>query len=51
MRLYWTEFVKSNFLLQNLRKILLVDFDVHHGDGSQDIFLDDDSVLFISVHR
>ncbi|CAN6290451.1 unnamed protein product [Urochloa humidicola] len=35
----------------NIKKILVVDFDVHHGDGSQDIFYDDDSVLFISVHR
>lgn len=51
MCIYWNEFLKSNLLLQNLRKILIVDFDVHHGDISQDIFLDDDSVLFVSVYR
>lgn len=40
--------------LQNERdigRILIVDFDVHHGNGSQDIFYDDDSVFFCSLHR
>lgn len=32
-------------------RILMVDFDVHHGNGSQDIFYDDDSVYFYSIHR
>ncbi len=31
-------------------KVAIVDFDVHHGNGTQDIFFEDDSVLFISVH-
>ena len=26
------------------------DYDVHHGNGTQDIFYEDDSVLFVSVH-
>ena len=29
----------------------LVDFDVHHGNGSQAVFLEDPSVLFASVHQ
>lgn len=33
-----------------VERILIVDFDVHHGNGTQDIFYDDDSVLFISLH-
>eukprot|EP01063_Lacrimia_lanifica_P005873 TRINITY_DN1353_c0_g1_i1.p1 TRINITY_DN1353_c0_g1~~TRINITY_DN1353_c0_g1_i1.p1 ORF type:complete len:537 (+),score=145.40 TRINITY_DN1353_c0_g1_i1:71-1681(+) len=33
------------------RRIAIVDFDVHHGDGTQAIFEDDPSVLFISLHR
>lgn len=33
-----------------LKKVAIVDFDVHHGNGTQDIFYDDDSVLFISTH-
>ena len=32
-------------------KILIVDWDVHHGNGTQDTFYDDDSVLFFSVHQ
>ncbi len=33
------------------KKILIVDFDVHHGNGTQDIFYRDDSVFYLSVHR
>jgi acetoin utilization deacetylase AcuC-like enzyme len=32
-------------------RILIVDFDVHHGNGTQDIFYRDDSVFYLSVHR
>jgi acetoin utilization deacetylase AcuC-like enzyme len=31
-------------------KILIIDFDVHHGNGTQQIFYADPSVLFISLH-
>ncbi|BAM40823.1 uncharacterized protein TOT_030000085 [Theileria orientalis strain Shintoku] len=34
-----------------LRRVAIVDWDVHHGNGTQDIFYDDDSVCFISLHR
>lgn len=34
-----------------LTKILIVDFDVHHGNGTQDIFYEDPSVLYFSIHR
>lgn len=33
------------------RKIAVVDTDVHHGDGTQDIFYDDPDVLYISFHQ
>lgn len=33
------------------RKIAIVDFDVHHGNGTQAIFENDPSVLFISSHQ
>ena len=33
----------------NVKRILIIDFDVHHGNGTQDIFYEDDSVLFIST--
>lgn len=34
----------------DLKRVAIIDFDVHHGNGTQDIFFEDDSVLFISVH-
>ena len=34
-----------------LSRVLLVDFDVHHGNGTQDIFYEDPSVLYFSVHQ
>ncbi len=34
-----------------LKRILIVDFDVHHGNGTQDIFYDDPDVLFFSAHQ
>lgn len=33
-----------------VKRVAIVDYDVHHGNGTQDIFFEDDSVLFISVH-
>ena len=33
------------------KKIAIVDTDVHHGDGTQDIFWHDPDVLFISFHQ
>ena len=40
--------------LQNrysLKRILIVDFDVHHGNGTQDIFYEDGSIFYFSVHQ
>jgi acetoin utilization deacetylase AcuC-like enzyme len=34
-----------------LERILIVDFDVHHGNGTQEIFYDDPRVAFVSIHR
>jgi acetoin utilization deacetylase AcuC-like enzyme len=34
-----------------LSKIVVFDFDVHHGNGTDDAFHADDSVLYISVHQ
>eukprot|EP01025_Chloroclados_australasicus_P035223 TRINITY_DN3592_c0_g1_i4.p1 TRINITY_DN3592_c0_g1~~TRINITY_DN3592_c0_g1_i4.p1 ORF type:complete len:454 (-),score=62.57 TRINITY_DN3592_c0_g1_i4:650-1882(-) len=34
-----------------LKKIAIFDFDIHHGNGTHDMFYDDDSVLFISTHQ
>lgn len=32
-------------------RILIVDWDVHHGNGTQDVFYDDPSVFFLSLHQ
>jgi acetoin utilization deacetylase AcuC-like enzyme len=34
-----------------LGRVAIVDWDVHHGNGTQDIFWDDDTVLFVSLHE
>jgi acetoin utilization deacetylase AcuC-like enzyme len=34
-----------------IKRIAVIDTDVHHGDGSQEIFWDDPDVLFISFHQ
>jgi acetoin utilization deacetylase AcuC-like enzyme len=38
----------SNF---GLRRVLIVDFDVHHGNGTQDAFYADPEVLYFSTHQ
>ncbi|CAN5825378.1 histone deacetylase [soil metagenome] len=32
-------------------RVLIVDFDVHHGNGTQDVFYEDPTVLFFSTHQ
>ncbi|KIY67734.1 Arginase/deacetylase [Cylindrobasidium torrendii FP15055 ss-10] len=34
-----------------VKRILIVDWDIHHGNGTQTAFYDDPSVLYISLHR
>lgn len=34
-----------------IKKILIVDWDVHHGNGTQDIFDDDPSIFYFSTHQ
>ena len=34
-----------------MARVLLLDWDVHHGNGTQQIFDDDPSVLYVSLHR
>ena len=45
--------VGANYLLEKykLNKIAIIDFDVHHGNGTQDIFYDNEKVLYISTHQ
>ncbi len=34
-----------------LDRVLIVDFDVHHGNGTQEVFWEDERVAFFSIHR
>ncbi len=45
--------VGANYLIEKYKynKIAIIDFDVHHGNGTQDIFFDNKKVLFISTHQ
>jgi len=36
---------------QGAERVLIVDFDVHHGNGTQDIFWTDETVMFLSLHQ
>lgn len=36
---------------RGLKRVAIVDFDVHHGNGTQDIFWDDPRVMFVSSHQ
>ncbi|MCC7018854.1 MAG: histone deacetylase [Ardenticatenales bacterium] len=36
---------------RGIGRVLIVDFDVHHGNGTQEIFVDDGSVVFVSSHE
>ena len=36
---------------RDFKKILILDWDAHHGDGTQEIFYDEDGVLFVSLHQ
>jgi len=45
--------VGANYLINKykLKKVAIIDFDVHHGNGTQDIFYDNEKVLYISTHQ
>jgi acetoin utilization deacetylase AcuC-like enzyme len=36
---------------RSLQRVLIMDWDVHHGNGTQDIFYNDASVVYISLHK
>jgi len=45
--------VGTNYLIKKYKykKIAIIDFDVHHGNGTQDIFYENEKVLYISIHQ
>jgi acetoin utilization deacetylase AcuC-like enzyme len=43
--------VTARTLVAAGERVAIVDWDVHHGNGTQDVFYDDPSVLYISLHE
>jgi acetoin utilization deacetylase AcuC-like enzyme len=43
--------VRHAIAVHGIERVLLADFDVHHGNGSQDVFQDDPQVLMCSVYE
>lgn len=45
--------VAAQYAVKNhgLKRVLIVDWDIHHGNGTQHIFEKDPQVLYISIHR
>ena len=41
-------FLQSRY---KIKKVAIIDFDVHHGNGTQEIFYEDDTVLYGSIHQ
>ncbi|KAF9420195.1 Histone deacetylase hda1 [Podila epigama] len=51
--LYNNVAIAARYLQKNfgLRKIFILDWDVHHGNGTQKAFIDDPDVVYCSIHR
>ncbi len=43
--------VATAWALTKVGRVAIVDFDCHHGNGTQDIFLGNERVLFVSLHQ
>jgi len=41
-------YLQSNY---DIKKVAIIDFDVHHGNGTQEIFYNDETVLYGSIHQ
>ncbi len=43
--------VKYALSRHHLKRVAVIDFDVHHGNGTQDLVWNDDRILFVSSHQ
>lgn len=41
----------AHALERGISRVMIIDWDVHHGNGTQDAFYDSDQVLFVSLHQ
>lgn len=37
--------------VHGLQRVLIIDFDVHHGNGTNDMFYEDPNVYYLSTHQ
>ena len=42
---------KYALLKEGINKVAIIDFDVHHGNGTEDLVKDDPNILFFSIHQ
>ena len=45
--------ITANYLIKKykFKKIAIIDFDVHHGNGSQEIFYNNPNIMYCSMHE
>ena len=43
--------IAAQYAADKGKKVLIFDWDIHHGDGTQDIFYNSNQVLYMSLHR
>jgi acetoin utilization deacetylase AcuC-like enzyme len=43
--------IAAAFLLEEGQRVAIVDWDVHHGNGTQDLFYEDPRLLYVSLHE
>jgi len=43
--------IATKYLLEHGKKVFILDFDLHHGNGTQDIFLGEENVMYLSLHQ
>lgn len=43
--------VRQAQVVHGIKRVMVVDYDVHHGNGTQDVFYEDENVLFVSTHQ
>ena len=43
--------IATKFLLKKGKRVFILDFDLHHGNGTQEIFLGEKNVLYFSLHQ
>lgn len=43
--------IAAKYLVSKGKKVMILDFDIHHGNGTQDIVMGDNNIMFCSLHQ